>query len=81
MSPRSPGIRYQRDGHRYIVWYGEDRIGFVARKRNGAGLPWNAVDTTMSWSRHYRTRAKAAVALVTRFKRLHAAWNRIGFAK
>jgi hypothetical protein len=58
-------IRYKRDGDRYIVHIGDDRIGFVryapSRRR------WNAVDTTMVYIRWFDTRDAAGKALHRRF--------------
>jgi hypothetical protein len=40
-------VIFRRDGDRYIVFLGDDRIGFVRRADNGT---WNHVDTTMAHS-------------------------------
>ncbi len=58
----------QRDGDRYIVLLGGDRIGFVERytSRSITGrrvFLWNAVDTTMAESRGFTTRADAVARL------------------
>jgi DNA-binding MarR family transcriptional regulator len=61
-------IRYRRDGDRYIVHIGDDRIGFVrnapSRRR------WNAVDTTMVYIRWFDTRDAAGKALHRRFTKI-----------
>ncbi len=59
-----PQPKCQRDGNRYIVLLGRDRIGFVGRynTRTMTGqrvVRWHAVDTTMSESRGFTTRAEA----------------------
>jgi hypothetical protein len=46
----------RRDGDRYIVFLGDDRIGFVRRADNGT---WNNVDTTMAHSGYAKTRERA----------------------
>ena len=44
---RDKRVIFRRDGDRYIVFLGDDRIGFVRRADNGT---WNHVDTTMAHS-------------------------------
>jgi len=46
-------VIFRRDGERYIVFLGDDRIGFVRRADNGT---WNHVDTTMAHSGYAKTR-------------------------
>jgi hypothetical protein len=57
--------RFKRDGERYIVYLGDDRIGFARRHRT----TWNAVDSTMSKTRDFASRDKAAAWLVREFRR------------
>jgi LmbE family N-acetylglucosaminyl deacetylase len=61
-------LSYRRDGDRYLVYLGDDRIGFVRyapdRRR------WNAVDTTMAYIRWFDTRAAAGKALHRRFTKM-----------
>jgi hypothetical protein len=46
--PKEP-LSYRRDGHRYIVLLGLDRLGFVGRNPDDARDPrWYATDTTMA---------------------------------
>jgi hypothetical protein len=59
-------ISFKRDGDRYIVWWGDDRIGFVSQMDDKR---WNAVDTTMEHSTYRHTRAEAGDALLRLFKR------------
>jgi hypothetical protein len=49
-------VIFRRDGERYIVFLGDDRIGFVRRADNGT---WNHVDTTMAHSGYAKTRERA----------------------
>ena len=49
-------VVFRRDGDRYVVFLGDDRIGFVRRADNGT---WNHVDTTIAHSGYARTREKA----------------------
>jgi hypothetical protein len=61
-------LRYRRDDDRYLVYLGDDRIGFVRyapEKRR-----WKAVDTTMSYSRWFDTRDAAGKALHRRFTKM-----------
>ena len=50
-------LSYRRDGDRYIVHLGDDRIGFVRYASNRRR--WNAVDTTMAYIRWFDTRDAA----------------------
>src|ERR1700687_4459803 len=59
-----PRIIFRRDDDRYIVFWGDDHIGFVRQD----GAVWNAVDTTMAHSFIRRTRSLAGRALLNRFK-------------
>jgi hypothetical protein len=58
---------FRRDGERYIVFLGEDRIGFVRRADNGS---WNHVDTTMAHSGYAKTRERAGQLLRRRYERM-----------
>ena len=66
---RSGGKRviFRRDGERYIVFLGDDRIGFVRRADNGT---WNHVDTTMVRSGYAKTRERAGQLLRRRYERM-----------
>jgi hypothetical protein len=57
----------RRDGERYIVFLGDDRIGFVQRTDNGS---WNHVDTTMAHSGYAKTRERAGQLLRRRYERM-----------
>ena len=59
------GMRFKQDGERYIVFLGDDRIGFVKRD----GKLWNAVDTFMEKSADRPSRDKAAIWLRRVFER------------
>jgi len=58
---------FRRDGERYIVFLGEDRIGFTRRADNGT---WNHVDTTMAHSGYAKTRERAGQLLRRRYERM-----------
>ena len=60
-----PKTTFKRDGERYIVYLGDDRIGFVARYRGG----WNAVDTFMEKSIDRSSREAATLWLRREFER------------
>ena len=60
-------VIFRRDGDRYIVFLGGDRIGFVRRADNGT---WNNVDTTMAHSGHAKTRERAGQLLRRRYERM-----------
>ena len=64
---RSGGKRviFRRDGERYIVFLGDDRIGFVRRADNGT---WNHVDTTMAHSGYAKMRERAGQLLCRRYE-------------
>jgi hypothetical protein len=66
---RSGGKRviFRRDRDRYIVFLGDDRIGFVRRADNGT---WNHVDTTMAHSGYAKTRERAGQLLCRRYERM-----------
>src|ERR1700736_1382041 len=66
---RSGGKRviFRRDGERYIVFLGDERIGFVRRMDNGS---WNHVDTTMAHSGYAKTRERAGQLLRRRYERM-----------
>src|SRR6266436_1474812 len=67
---RRPGdkrVIFRRDGERYIVFLGDDRIGFVRRADNGT---WNHVDTTMAHSGYAKTRERAGQLLRRRYERM-----------
>jgi hypothetical protein len=59
-------VIFRRDGDRYIVFLGDDRIGFVRRADNGT---WNHVDTTMAHSGYAKTRERAGQLLRRRYAR------------
>src|ERR1700757_2817975 len=67
--PRSDDKRviFRRDGDRYIVFLGNDRIGFVRRADNGT---WNHVDTTMAHSGYAKTRKRSGQLLRRRYERM-----------
>jgi hypothetical protein len=58
---------FRHDGERYIVFLGDDRIGFVRRADNGT---WNHVDTTMAHSGYAKTRERAGQLLRRRYERM-----------
>jgi hypothetical protein len=60
-------VIFRRDGERYIVFLGDERIGFVRRADNGM---WNHVDTTMAHSGYAKTRERAGQLLCRRYERL-----------
>jgi hypothetical protein len=60
-------VVFRRDGERYIVFLGDDRIGFVRRAYNGT---WNHVDTTMALSGYAKTRERAGQLLYRRYERM-----------
>ena len=60
-------VIFRRDGERYIVFLGNDRIGFVRRADNGT---WNPVDTTMAHSGYAKTRERAGHLLRRRYERM-----------
>jgi hypothetical protein len=60
-------VIFRRDGDRYIVFLGDDRIGFVRRADNGT---WNHVDTIMAHSGYAKTRVRAGQLLRRRYARM-----------
>jgi hypothetical protein len=60
-------VNFRRDRDRYIVFFGDDRIGFVRRADNGT---WNHVDTTMAHSGYAKTRERAGQLLRRRYERM-----------
>jgi len=60
-------VIFRRDGERYIVFLGDDRIGFTRRADNGT---WNHVDTTMAHSGYAKTREGAGQLLRRRYQRM-----------
>jgi len=60
-------VIFRRDGERYIVFFGDDRIGFVRRADNGT---WNHVDTTMAHSGYAKTRERSGQLLRRRYERM-----------
>jgi len=60
-------VIFRRDGERYIVFFGDDRIGFTRRADNGT---WNHVDTTMAHSGYAKTRERAGQLLRRRYERM-----------
>src|SRR5207302_8121088 len=65
--PGDKRVIFRRDGDRYIVFLGGDRIGFVRRADNGN---WNHVDTTMAHSGYAKTRERAGELLLRRYERM-----------
>jgi hypothetical protein len=61
------GVVLRRDGERYVVYLGDDRIGFTRRADNGT---WNHVDTTMAHSGYAKTRERAGQLLRRRYERM-----------
>jgi hypothetical protein len=64
---RDKKIIFRRDRDRYVVFFGDDRIGFVRRAHNGT---WNHVDTTMAHSGYAKTRERAGQLLRRRYERM-----------
>ena len=60
-------VIFRRDGERYVVFLGDDRIGFVRCADNGT---WNHVDTTMAHSGYAKTRERAGQLLLRRYERM-----------
>ena len=60
-------VIFCRDRDRYIVFLGDDRIGFVRRADNGT---WNHVDTTMAHSGYAKARERAGQLLRRRYERV-----------
>ena len=60
-------VIFRRDRDRYIVFFGDDRVGFVRRADNGT---WNHVDTTMAHSGYAKTRERAGQLLRRRYERM-----------
>jgi hypothetical protein len=60
-------VLFRREGERYIVFLGDNRIGFVRRADNGT---WNHVDTTMAHSGYAKTRERAGQLLCRRYERM-----------
>ena len=65
--PSDRRVKFRRVGERYIVFLGDDRIGFVRRADNGT---WNHVDTTMAHSGYAKTRERAGQLLRRRYERM-----------
>ena len=65
--PGDQAVIFRRDRDRYIVFLGDDRIGFVRRADNGT---WNHVDTTMAHSGYAKTRERAGQLLRRRYERM-----------
>ncbi len=65
--PGDQRVIFRRDRDRYIVFLGDDRIGFVRRADNGT---WNDVDTTMAHSGYAKTRERAGQLLRRRYERM-----------
>ena len=53
-------VIFRRDGERYVVFLGDDRIGFVQRTDNGS---WNHVDTTMAHSGYAKSPRESRSAI------------------
>jgi hypothetical protein len=60
-------VVFRRDGERYIVFLGNERLGFVRRADNGT---WNFVDSTMAHSGYTKTRQRAGQLLRRRFEKM-----------
>src|SRR5438477_9143412 len=60
-------VVFRRDRDRYIVFLGDDRIGFVRGADNGT---WNHVDTTMAHSGYAKTRERSGQLLRRRYERM-----------
>ena len=60
-------VIFRRDGERYIVFLGDDRIGFVRRADNGT---WNHVDTTMAHTGYAKTRERSGQLLRRRYEHM-----------
>jgi hypothetical protein len=65
--PGDKRVVFRRDGERYIVFLGDERIGFVCRAGYGS---WNHVDTTMAHSGYAKTRERAGQLLRRRYERM-----------
>ena len=65
--PGDKKVIFRRDGERYVVFLGDDRIGFVRGADNGT---WNHVDTTMAHSGYAKTRERAGQLLRRRYERM-----------
>src|SRR4029077_11193103 len=64
---RDKRVIFRRDGERYIVFLGDDRIGFVQRTDNGS---WNHVDTTIAHTGYAEARERAGHPLPRPYKRM-----------
>src|ERR1700758_1877785 len=60
-------VIFRRDSDRYVVFLGDDRIGFVRRADNGT---WNHVDTTMAHTGYAKTRERSGQLLCRRYERM-----------
>jgi hypothetical protein len=60
-------VIFRHDGERCIIFFGDDRIGFVRRADNRT---WNHVDTTMAHSGYAKTRERAGQLLRRRYARM-----------
>src|ERR1700730_18443955 len=60
-------VIFRRDRDRYIVFLGDDRIGFVRRADNGT---LNHVQTTMAYSGYAKTAERARQLLRRRYERM-----------
>jgi hypothetical protein len=65
--PGDKKVIFRRDGERYVVFLGDDRIGLTRRADNGT---WNHVDTTMAHSGYAKTRERAGQLLRRRYERM-----------
>jgi hypothetical protein len=59
-----PPLRFRRDDDRYLVFAGDDRVGFVRK----SGDRWHWTDGYMRKSGHRRTRDEAAQACAKAFR-------------
>jgi DNA-binding MarR family transcriptional regulator len=66
--PHQASLRYRRDDDRYLVYLGDDRIGFVRYAPDKRR--WKAIDTTNVVLRWFDTRDAAGKALHRRFMKM-----------
>jgi hypothetical protein len=57
-------ISFKRDGDRYLVYLGKERVGFVANREGR----WHWTEGHMVQSGHRRTRAEAARACLKAYR-------------
>lgn len=65
----TPAIRFRKgDGGLYMVSLNGDHIGNVLQEAPGR---WKAVDSHMTMSAHYKTRARAAAGLARNWRKIN----------